>query len=141
MVSRDGYLLALEVQALPFAVEPAFKLGNLDFLAAAFCTQPAKPVLVMTQLGKVVQLGADALSTPGSMRSRGQALYSQQRREKGVKVVGAAAVQAEDWTLALHQDGRLTAHSARHLLDTGTLGGQAELVGFTAFSIPAKKPA
>lgn len=141
MVSREGYWLCLEVQALPFAVEPAFKLGNLDFLAATFCTLPGRPVLVMTQLGKVVHLGADALDTPGSLRSRGQALYSQQRREKGVRVVGAAAPQAGDWALALHQDGRLTAHSVRSLIDAGTLSGPAELAGFTTFSPPGKKPA
>ncbi len=93
----------------------------------------------MTQLGKVVHLGADHLETAGSLRSRGQALYSQQRREKGVRVVGAAAVQPTDWVLALHQDGRLTAHSARSLIDAGALVGQDELVGFTAFALPAKK--
>ena len=139
LVSRDGYGLCLEVQALPFAVESAFKLGNLDFIAAAFITSPGRPVLVMTQLGKVVHLGADYLDPAGSLRSRGQALYSQQRREKGVKVVGAAALQANDWTLALHKDGRLTVHSAHSLIDSGAMSEQDELVGFTGFGLPVKK--
>ena len=130
LVTREGYLLCLEVKGLPFSVEEAIKFNGLDYLAAAFAAPRGRPVLVMTQLGKLIHLAEDRLEPAGSLRSRGQPLFSQQRREKGARVVGAAAVQEADWTLALHRSGRLTLHSARALIDSGTLAVQDELAGF-----------
>ena len=130
LVSRDGFLLGLDVRDLPFSAEEAFRMSALDALAAVFVRRPDQPILVMTQVGKVVHWSADRLEIAHSMKARGQPLYSAQRRDRGVRVVGAAAVSDEDWGVALHGDGRLTAHAVRSLIDEGAITVSGELIDF-----------
>jgi DNA gyrase/topoisomerase IV subunit A len=137
LVSREGFLLCLEVRDLPFSVEEALKLGPTDLLTSVFVCPPGRSIVAMTQLGKLIHWTEDRLEVVHNMKSRGQALFSAQRREKGTRVVGAAAVRLDDWAAALHLDGRLTVHSVQALVDSGALPGESELVDFTAFSLPS----
>jgi DNA gyrase/topoisomerase IV subunit A len=139
LVSREGFLLCLEVRDLPFSVEEAFKLGPTDLLTAVFVSPPGRSIVAMTQLGKLVHWTEDRLEVVHNMKSRGQALFSAQRRERGARMVGAAAVRPEDWTAALHLDGRLTVHSVKALVDSGALPAESELLDFAAFSAPVGK--
>ncbi len=139
LVSRDGFLLGLDVRDLPFSGEEAFRMGALDALAAVFVRRPEQPILVMTQVGKIVHWAADRLEISHSLKARGQPLYSAQRRDRGVRVVGAAAISEEDWGVALHGDGRLTAHAVRSLIDEGAISASGELVDFSLVTQPGKR--
>lgn len=135
LVSRNGYLLCLDLKDLPFAVEEGIRLANLDVLEAAFTLSPGQPVVAMTQVGKLVQWPADRLE-PASLKSRGQPLFSAQRRESGVRVIAAAAAREADWAAALHANGQLSLHSIGALSATGTIPVQGELLAFTVFTRP-----
>jgi DNA gyrase/topoisomerase IV subunit A len=136
LVSREGFLWLLEVKGLSFSAEETVKLGVSDHLVSAFVYTSDLPVAVMTQIGKVVQLAKDNLEVQSGVKPRGQAVYSTARREKGVRVVGAGAVQEGDQAVALHQDGRLTLHAMRDLLGAGVVPTQSELVAFVTFTMP-----
>jgi hypothetical protein len=120
-------------------VEEAFKLGPTDLLAAVFVCAPGRQIVAMTQLGKVIHWTEDRLEVTHSMKSRGQALFSAQRREKGARVIGAAAVHPDDWTAALHSDGRLTAHTVRGLVDSGAVSVTGDLLDFAAFAAQPRR--
>jgi DNA gyrase/topoisomerase IV subunit A len=138
LVSQDGYLQCLEVKDLPFSTEETVRLSQTDHLAAAFVAglQPGtgQSVLIMTQIGKVVQITSDNVEIASSFKTKGQAVLSARRRADGVQVIGAAAVGEEDWGAAIHQDGRVTLHAVRDLFGTGTLAVQGSLLAFIAFS-------
>ncbi len=137
LVSREGYLLILGIKDLPVTLDDAIRLSATDHLASAFLVEPGRSILVMTQIGKALHLVEDSLDLAGSPRTKGQATFSRQRREQGVRVVGAGAVSQNDWGVALHQDGRITAHAMQDVFNSGTVGTQSELVAFEFFSIPA----
>jgi DNA gyrase/topoisomerase IV subunit A len=134
LVSHEGYLLYLDAGRLPFSVEEAMRLGNTDHLIAALVAEPGKTILAMTQIGKLVILGEEELEIAQSLKSKGQAIFSSQRRASGVRVTGAAAVSETDWAAALHADGQITLHSAGALLGRGTLPVEGALLAFTTFS-------
>lgn len=134
LVSREGYLLCLDAKGLPFSSEEAIRLGVSDHLAEAFVTGAGRSVLVVTQIGKVIQFAEDSLEMSSSMKVKGQAIFSQQRREKGIRVIGASAAVETDWGVAVHRDGQLTLHAVREMLGSGTLPVHGELVVFTTFS-------
>ena len=133
LVSWEGYLLSLEVRSLAHSVEEAMRLAPTDHLAAAFVCPAQAQVLAMTQIGKAVVVSAEALQQPGGLRTRGQAVFSQQRRSKGVRLVGAAALRDGEWAAGLHQDGSLGLYPLQALLDSGSLEVQGELLAFEAF--------
>jgi DNA gyrase/topoisomerase IV subunit A len=136
LVSWEGYLLCLEAGGLPFAIEEAMKLGVSDHLTATLVMKPGHSLLAVTQVGKIIHRAAEGLEV-GTPKTRGQPLYSQRRREQGIRVVGAAAAKEEDWGAAIHRDGYLTLHALRDLFGSGTLSTESELLAFAAFSTPA----
>ena len=131
MVSRDGFVLGLDVRDLPFSAEEAFRMAAMDGLAAVFVRRPEQAILAMTQAGKIIHWSPERLEISHSLKAKGQSLYSAQRRERGVQVVGAAAIGEGDWAVVLHGDGRLTAHAVRSLIDDGAIPVSGELVDFT----------
>jgi DNA gyrase/topoisomerase IV subunit A len=138
LVSREGYLQCLEVKKLSFSAEESIRLGISDHLVAAFIITPGQFLLFITQTGKVIHWTEDRLETAQSLKTKGQSLFSQQRREQGVRLIGAASVQDEDWGVALHQDGELTLHTVRGLSGSGSLAVRRELIAFATFS-PQRK--
>ena len=135
LVSHEGYYQCLDAGRLPYSIEEAMRLGSTDHLVAALVSGTGKTILVMTQIGKVVALDDGDLEPAESLRLKGQAIFSNQRRSSGVRVVGAALVSERDWALALHADGQVTLHSVSTLLGRGSLPVQGELVAFTTFTV------
>jgi DNA gyrase/topoisomerase IV subunit A len=135
LVSHEGYLQCLDAGELPFSIEEAMRLGATDHLVAALVSGADKTIIVMTQIGKVVALEDLDLETAESLKLKGQALFSGQRRASGVRVVGARAVSDKDWALALHSDGQITLQAVSTLLGRGSLPVQGELLAFTTFTV------
>jgi DNA gyrase/topoisomerase IV subunit A len=138
LISQEGYLLRIKVSMLSYSIEDAMRLGLTDHLVAAFEIGSGRSILVMTQVGKVIHRMEEGLKTVKALPVKGHPVYSAARRKGGVRVVGAAAVSDRDWGLALHQDGQLTCHSVRHILDTGMVPVEGELLAFTTYPVPAK---
>jgi hypothetical protein len=135
LVSHEGYLQCLDAGRLPFSIEEGMRLGATDHLVAGLVSEAGKTILVMTQIGKVVALEDQDLETAESLKLKGQALFSGQRRAGGVRVVSAGAVNENDWALALHSDGQITLHAVNNLLGRGSLPTQGELLAFTTFTV------
>ena len=134
LLSWEGYLQCVTASMLSFAVEEAVRLNSSDHLVAAFPYRQDQSIIVMTQIGKAIHRTVDGLEIADDLRRRGRALYSKERRERGVRVVGGAAASAQDWGLALHPDGRITLHAMAALFESGTIPVEGELLAFAAFS-------
>ncbi len=135
MVSREGWVFNLPVTDLPVASEEVLRLYLTDYIVAAFELRRQTALLVATQVGKVVHRDVDWLEPAASFHARGQPVYSKERREAGVRVVGAAAVDETDWALSLRSDGRLVFHSMQDLFDSGTLLADDPSASVLAFAI------
>lgn len=133
VVSQEGYLLCVEARSLPSSIEEVIRLGLTDHLVAAFILIPGRSVLVMTQAGKVIQRAEENLEIASTLKTKGQAMFSAQRREQGVRVVGAAAVSSADRGIALHRSGQLTLHNLGEALDAGAIPVENELLSFTTY--------
>lgn len=148
LVTQDGYLQCLDVRRLSFSIEEAVRLGPSDHLTAAFpiagldaaaaengAAQGAeRSVVVMTQVGKAVHWIESDIETGTSTKTRGQPVFSAQRRGQGVRVIGAAALRAGDWVATLDSNGELALYPAQDLLSRGTLPTTGDLLAFAAFS-------
>jgi DNA gyrase/topoisomerase IV subunit A len=130
LVSWEGYLLSLDLRSVAHSIEEGMRLNTTDHLSAAFVCSPDTPVLVMTQIGKAVIVSDDSLKQAGALRTRGQPVFSQQRRAKGVRVVAAGPLQGGDLAAGLHQDGSLALYAASDLMNTGSIEVQGELLAF-----------
>jgi DNA gyrase/topoisomerase IV subunit A len=137
LISREGYLLCVEVSALPFSIEETMRMGTSDHLVGAFLSPPDHALLVMTDVGKAIHRTEDYLESTTGFRLKGKGIYSKRRREEGVRVVGAGAVHEKDWGAALHKDGSITLHSLHELLDSGSIQTGEKLLAFSTFSSPA----
>jgi DNA gyrase/topoisomerase IV subunit A len=136
LVSEEGYLQLVTAEMLSFAVEEAVRLNPTDHLVAALAIKPEQSMVVMTQVGKAIHRTAESIQVADALKRKGKALYSKARREKGVRVVGGGAVDAEDWGLALHQDGAITLYAMQSLLQSGTIPVEGELLAFVTFPDP-----
>jgi DNA gyrase/topoisomerase IV subunit A len=134
LLSWEGYLQCVTASMLSFAVEEAVRLNQTDHLVAAFPYKPDQSIVAMTQIGKVIHRTTEGLEIAEDLQRRGRVLYSKERREKGIRVVGGAAVHAQDWGLALHRDGKISLHAMSALFDSGTIPVEGELLAFIAFS-------
>lgn len=135
LVSHEGYLMYLDAGRLPFTVEEVIRLGATDHLATALLCTPGKTLLIMTQIGKVIALDGEDLQVVQTFRTKGQPVFSSQRRAGGVRVVSASAVKETDWAVALHADGQITLHAISVLLGRGVLPVHGELLAFTTFTV------
>ncbi len=152
LVTWEGYLQCLDVRRLSFSIEGVLRLSPTDHLAAAFTIAgvdaaqqgrdlPAteqRSILIMTQGGKAVQWTEVDVQTATSTKTRGQPVFSAQRREQGVRVVGAAMVRESDWAAGLAVDGTLSLHPLSEILNRGTMPLQAELLAFACFPVTGK---
>jgi hypothetical protein len=142
LVTREGWLVSLGVDALPYTAEEVLKLSATDYLVAGFVVGKKPSVVMVTQNGKAIHREAGWLEPVESFKSRGQAVFSPSRREAGARVAGAAAVDEGDWALALFDDGRIVAYQMSELLASGSLFGEkdgGEVLDFFSFTMPAKK--
>ncbi len=134
LASREGFLLSLPAGNLPYTVDEILQLGMSDYIVSAFSPGTQTHLLVITNNGKAIHREMDWLEPAASFKSRGQAAFSASRREAGVRVAGAAAVDEKDWGVVLRADGALCAVSIAELLASGAVSGEdqaGELLAFT----------
>lgn len=137
VVTWEGFTASLEVKNVPVAIEEVMQLGSSDHLAAVVTFKPGDSLLVMTNIGKVVQLAEDRIAVTTSFRSKGQAVFSARRRSEGVRVAGAISGSEEDWCVVLERTGSLSLHPLRELIGSGTLPDESEPIAFSSISISA----
>jgi DNA gyrase/topoisomerase IV subunit A len=136
LVSQEGYLLTVEVERVPLMIEEAVKLGITDHIVAAFSVGQKPSILMVTHNGKALHRDAAWLEPASSFRTKGQPAYSKERREAGVRLVGAAPVDEDDWGVALSSDGKLRLYKVSDIVGKGALLNEQEastLIGFTVF--------
>ena len=136
LLTNEGYLIALEVKSLPASIEEVMRLDPSDHLVAGFIFSPDDSILAMTNGGKILQLTKDRIEPASSYRTKGQAVFSGQRRSQGVRVIGTASIQESDWGVVMDSDGRISLHSIRQMAGSGALAIQSSLIAFAAFHFP-----
>jgi DNA gyrase/topoisomerase IV subunit A len=139
MVSREGFLFGMDPARLPFAIEEAMRLRATDYVIHSFALPKGSTFVIVTNNGKVIHRDYDWLEPAVSFKNKGQALFSQSRRDAGVRVAGAAAVQEDDWGAALHLDGRITLHKMSALFASGSIpteDGDGDILDFEVFGNP-----
>jgi DNA gyrase/topoisomerase IV subunit A len=139
MVSQEGYIFSMPVEKLPVAIEEVIHLGITDHIVSAFTSGGKPSILFITQNGKVVHRDASWLEPASTFKTRGQALLSKERREAGIRIVGASAVDETDWGVILSSDGTLTVHQLGELLAAGAfLPGDhgISILSFSSFRKP-----
>jgi DNA gyrase/topoisomerase IV subunit A len=142
LASQEGYLLTVETADLSYAIEDSIRLSTSDHILRVFPLGQKPQVVFLTDTGKVILRDTSWLEPAGSsLRKRGQPIFSDERRKTGVRLVGAGAVEEQDWGAALDSDGSLVVTPLRALLGAGTAlptGRPAvRLLAFTVFSPPA----
>ncbi len=138
LVSEEGYLQSITADMLSFAVEEAVRLNSTDHLVANLSITPEQSVVVMTQIGKAIHRTAESIEITDALKRKGKALYSKERREKGVRTIGGGAVTENDWGLALHQGGRISLHAISAIFANGTIPVDGEILAFVTFAVPEK---
>ena len=146
MISQEGFVLSLEVSRLPLTIEETIRLGISDHVMTTFTVRQKPSILIITQNGKAIHREAGWLENAATLKAKGQAAFSQERRQAGVRVAGAVAADSEDWGAALHSDGQITLHKISDLISAGSLGGNkqsprqgsGEAARVVAFSLVSK---
>ncbi len=139
MVSQEGYIFSMPAERLPAGIEEVIHLGISDHIVSAFMVNKEPSIVFITQNGKAVNRDTSWLEPANSFKSKGQALLSKERREAGIRIVGAAPVDEAAWGLFLLADGALRVYALKDLLAAGSLDeGQAssQVVGFSQFHLP-----
>jgi DNA gyrase/topoisomerase IV subunit A len=138
MVSKEGFILSVGVNLLPVTIEEILRLSITDHIITTFVVGKKPSLLFVTQNGKAIHRDTSWLEPTNSFKTKGQSLFSKERRDAGVRVVGAAPVDESDWGVALRSDGRLSVHKMADLFGSGVIhAGQlsVDLLGFTAFQV------
>lgn len=136
LVTFEGRLLGLDVDALSYAAEERIKLENSDYAIAAFVPETGQSILCITQNGKIVQREGSFLELVRSPATRGQVLIPPSRLDQGVRFVGAAAVREDDRLVVLDAAGGITLHLAGEAAGAGAVPSGAEIVALGV--IPAE---
>jgi DNA gyrase/topoisomerase IV subunit A len=142
MVSQEGYSFSMQAERLPTAIEEVIHLGITDHIVAIFVASKKPSILFITHNGKAVHRDTSWLEPANSFKTKGQAILSKERREAGIRIVGAAAVDEADWGVFLHADGTITTHVLNDLLATGSVvHGQPvyPIASFSIFHMPEVK--
>jgi DNA gyrase/topoisomerase IV subunit A len=138
MVSQEGYIFSMQVERLPTAIEEVIHLGITDHIVSTFLVKQEPSILFITQNGKAVHREASWLDPANSFKSRGQPLLSKERREAGIRIVGAAPVDESDWGVFLHSGGALNVYSMKDLLQAGivpTDQPSSSILSFSTFHV------
>ncbi len=146
--SREGYLATLDVSQLPYTIEEALRLAATDYLVSSFTLGSKSFVLMVTDRGKIIHRESGWIEKSASFKSKGQPVFSQARRDAGVRVAAAAAVDESDYGIALPAKGPLTLHKIVDLFSSGSLGSSSSEAGedsmildFAVFSASRPKKA
>ena len=134
LATHEGFLIALPAGLLPYTVDEVIQLSSSDYIVSAFNPLEKSDLIVVTTNGKAITRETSWLELAASFKSRGQGIYSPARREAGVRVAGAAAVNPDEFTAALRLDGSLILASASALISSGVLEGTG-VAAFTALNL------
>ncbi len=137
LASWEGFLLTLETGKLPFAAEEVLRLDSSDHIVSASAPRQKASILMLTQSGKALNREMSWLEPAVSFKSHGQPAYSKDRREAGVRLAGAAAVDPGDWIAVLLSDGKVILYTAADLLGAGSIleaGSSVSVVSMTLLS-------
>jgi DNA gyrase/topoisomerase IV subunit A len=139
MVSREGYVFSMQADHLPVAIEEVIHLGISDHIVTAFVAGQKPSLVFITQNGKAVHRDIGWLEPASSFNTKGQPLLSKERREAGVRIIGAAAVDEIEWGILLYSDGVLQAHRLNALLAAGsipTAQPNTSILSFSSIHLP-----
>jgi DNA gyrase/topoisomerase IV subunit A len=142
LATREGFFLTMDVSLLPYAVEELMQLSSSDSIISTFNLGQKTSLLILTQNGKVLQRETSWLEKAASFRSRGQPAFSQSRRDAGIRLIGAAAIDESDWIALLNQSGQISVYPAASLISSGAVPSSepaADLVSFSPFKLPARE--
>jgi DNA gyrase/topoisomerase IV subunit A len=134
LISYEGYVLSIDVGLVPVAVEEVIHLNSTDHLVSVLPIIPASTFLIMTNAGKTVHITRDRIPLAESLKSRGKAILSSQRKSQGVKIVGAVCAEISKWGISLDHEGRLAVHNIQKLAGSGTIHKKTRLLAFSGFS-------
>lgn len=135
IATHEGYVSVRGVEELSYTIEEMLKLSTTDYLVSAFVLNQKPYILIVTNLGKTIHRELSWLEPAVSNKSKGQAVFSSSRRDAGTRVVGAAALDQEDWGAVLHANGTVSIHKAATLFAEGSIATNSELVEFTTFTL------
>lgn len=136
LATREGWLVGMSAGQLPFAAEEILQMGLSDYVVSVFSPGKKGSLLALTNTGKALNREAGWLEAAVSFKGRGQALIPASRREAGVRLAGAAAVDAEDVCAVMLSDGSLALRRAGALLADGSIEtGGAEALALAVFSV------
>ena len=121
VVTIEGHLLGLDVDALPYSAEDRIRLTASDYVIASFVPHPDESLLFVTQTGKVIQRESSNLELSKSGLAKGQTLIPPARLEQGVRFIGAASVREEDRLVVLDTTGSLNVHLAEAMIGAGSI--------------------
>lgn len=146
MASHEGVLFSIGANRLLFTIEEALRLSPSDYILAGFSTAQKSALLVVTRNGKAIYRDINWLEPAESFRTRGQMVISSERRAKGIRLVGADAVNETDWVGAIFSNGSIRLYQVEDLSGSGSLfrdeessgGLEHSVLGFTTFSAPAQ---
>lgn len=139
LASHEGYLTSVSVSQAGYTAEEALRLGTTDYLVSAFIPGEKPSLLTVTRNGKAIHREMSWVSASESSKSRGQPVFSQSRRDAGVRVASTAAVDEDDWSIILSSDGQLFLYQIGDLLAAGSIAAiqpPFEVVDFAVFSAP-----
>jgi DNA gyrase/topoisomerase IV subunit A len=142
LVSQEGYIFCMPVDRLPVAIEEVIHLGISDHIVAGFIAGQKPSIIFITQTGKAVHRDTSWLEVANSYRTKGQPLLSKERREAGIRIIGAAPVDDTDWGVFLQNNGSLTIYKLSDLLATGSVPYEDQtnsILSFTSFHMPEVK--
>jgi DNA gyrase/topoisomerase IV subunit A len=138
LVTQEGYLLCMPVNLLPYTIEEVLRLNVSDHLVSAFAIGQKSSFIAITQHGKAFHREMSWLEPSASFKTQGQSILSKARRQAGVRLVAAAAVDENDWGVVLASDGSLTTHKLGDIFGKGAVldsSSGLEVLGFAAFSL------
>jgi len=121
LVTYEGRLLGLDVDALSYAAEERIRLENSDYAIAAFVPGPDQSILCLTQNGKIVHRESGFLELAHSPSTRGQAMIPPSRLDQGTRFVGAVSVREDDRIVVLDASGQVTLHLAGEAAGAGSV--------------------
>jgi len=134
MVSREGYIFSMQVDRLPSAIEEVIRLGITDHIVSAFMATHKASLLFITQNGKAVHRDTSWLEAAGSFKTKGQPLLSKERREAGIRIIGATPIEEEDWGVILHGDGTIKVYQLSELMAAGSVPAAQPSISLLSFS-------
>jgi len=139
LASEEGFTLTLETAGLSYTAEETIRLNPTDHMVSSFAVGNKKLVVFLTHNGKAISREVSWLkpAAGGTSKTRGQPVFSEERRKTGTRVVGAAAVDESDWGAVLDSAGNLTIYQMGDLAGAGSVsraaGTDEELLAFAVF--------